>query len=327
METAHISLICTVRDEADNITALLDSMLAQRRLPTEIVINDCGSRDATAEIVQRYVAHDPRVRLVRGGTNIPSGRNNAIRNARHPVIACTDAGLTLDRDWLAHLVGPIERGEADVVGGFFRPAPASLFELTLGATNYRDAGEIDPTRFLPFGKSLAFRREAWECVGGFDEAANHCEDVLFDFALQRAGYRFAFAPEALVYFRPRPSLQAFARQYYLYARGDGRANLWQRRYILRYGVYISAMLILLGTLRRPWLLGVLGLGAVAYSRKPAQRLLRRAPALTVGEKLRGLALIPLIRLVGDVSKMAGYPVGVRQRTEQNTAPGAEALGE
>ena len=309
----RVALICTVRDEADNIVALLDSMLAQRRLPDEIVINDCGSRDATAEIVQRYVAREPRVRLVRGGWNIPSGRNNAIRQARCEIIACTDAGLVLDADWLTQIIAPIERDQADVVGGFFRPAPASLFELTLGATNYREAAEIDPATFLPFGKSLAFRREAWERVGGFPESASHCEDLLFDFALKQAGYRFAFAPAALVHFRPRPSLPAFARQYYMYARGDGMANLWPRRYLLRYGVYATAALVVLAARRHQWLLGFLGLGALAYSRKPAKRLRQRAPALTKSETLRSLMLIPLIRLVGDCAKMAGYPVGVRLR--------------
>lgn len=310
----RISLICTVKNEADTIAALLDSMLVQRRMPDEIVVNDCGSSDTTAEIMQRYVARHPGlVRLVRGGHNISSGRNNAVRQARHDVIACTDAGLTLDANWLAEIIAPIECDQADVVGGFFRPAPQSLFELTLAATNYREVEEIDPAKFLPFGKSLAFRRHAWERVGGFSESASHCEDILFDQALKRASYRFAFAPEARVNFRPRETLPAFARQYYLYARGDGQANLWPRRYLLRYSAYGAALAMLAASLRWRWLLAVLVAGATAYSRKPVQRLFSRAPALPPLEKARAVALIPLIRLVGDIAKMIGYPVGVRTR--------------
>jgi glycosyltransferase involved in cell wall biosynthesis len=221
-----ISLVCTVKNEADNIAALLDSMLAQRRAPDEIVVNDCGSSDDTAAIVRRYAERDGRIRLVAGGHNIPSGRNNAVAAARFPLVACTDAGLTLDAAWLEQIVAPLEAGEADLVGGFFKPAPQSLWELALGATNYRNVDEVDGASFLPFGQSMAFRKEAWQTVGGFPEWASHGEDLLFDLALERAGFRRAFAPGAVVHFRPRPSPAAFARQYYLYARGDGRAGLW-----------------------------------------------------------------------------------------------------
>jgi glycosyltransferase involved in cell wall biosynthesis len=309
----NVSLVCTIRDEADNIAALLDSMLDQTRMADEIVVNDCGSRDATAAIVERYIAAGHPIRLVRGGHNIPSGRNNAIHHAHGPLIACTDAGLTLDRCWLEQIVAPIERGEAEVVGGFFRPAPHSRFELALGATNYRDLEEIDPATFLPFGKSVAFRKAAWDCVGGYPEWASHCEDLLFAMALKRAGFRFAFAPDALVYFHPRSSLRAFARQYFLYARGDGIANLWPRRHAIRYVMYMSMGLLFGAARRRPWLLSLPGLGVYVYTRAPLRRLRRRAPALVPIELAATAALIPAIRLIGDLAKMAGYPVGVLRR--------------
>lgn len=313
MDVSLVSLICTVRDEADNIAALLDSMLAQTRPADEIVVNDCGSRDTTAGIVEGYIAAGHAIRLVRGGHNIPSGRNNAIRHAQGALIASTDAGLTLDPRWLERIVAPLEQGVADVVGGFFRPMPRSLFELALGATNYREPHEIDGEHFLPFGQSMAFRKAAWEHVGGYPEWASHCEDLLFDMALKRAGYRFAFAPDALVLFRPRASFWLFARQYFLYARGDGVANLWLGRHIIRYATYIAAASMLAGARRRPWLMGGLALGIAAYTRAPLRRLRTRAPALAPGELATVAALIPAIRLVGDLAKMAGYPVGVLRR--------------
>ena len=244
MDASRVSIVCTVRDEADNIADLLDSMLAQTRPADEIVINDCGSRDATAAIVARYIAAGHPIRLVYGGHNIPSGRNNAIAHASGPIIASTDAGLTLEPRWLERIVAPIERGAADLVGGFFRPEPHSLFELALAATNYREPEEIDSATFLPFGKSVAFRKDSWAAVGGYPEWASHCEDILFDLALRRAGARCAFVPDALVLFQPRSSLRAFARQYFLYARGDGVANLWPRRHAIRYITYSAAAALL-----------------------------------------------------------------------------------
>lgn len=312
-----ISLICTVRDEADNIAALLDSMLAQSRPPDEIVINDCLSRDATPAIVQGYAERFPQVRLVTGGHNISSGRNHAIAHARGAIIACTDAGLTLDPHWLAAIVAPLEAGLADQVGGFFQPAPQSLFELTLGATNYPEAHEIDPARFLPSGNSMAFRREVWERVGGFPEWAGHCEDLIFDMAAERAGFRRAFVPGAVVHFRPRHSLAAFARQYFFYARGDGVAGLWPRRHAIRYATYVALIILLAAAADRPRtrlpILTLIALGAAAYTRAAYRRLWPRLVDRTLAERGAALALVPLIKLVGDAAKLAGYPVGRRMR--------------
>ncbi len=316
-----VSLICTVRDEADTIAELLDSMLAQSRLPDEIVVNDCGSRDATAEIVRSYAAREPRIRLVAGGHNISSGRNHAIAAATGTLIACTDAGLVLERDWLARIIQPLETGEADHVGGFFHPDPRSLFELVLGATNYRFVEEIDAQRFLPFGNSMAFRKEVWEQVGGFPEWISHCEDLLFDRTIEAAGYRRVFVPDALVLFRPRSSLRAFARQYYFYARGDGIAGLWGMRHAIRYATYSGLLLVLLAVWRLPrlrWPIGVLLLaGVFGYTRAPYRRLLPQIRSLPLHKQLAALALVPVIRVVGDVAKMVGYPVG-RRATRKNS---------
>jgi glycosyltransferase involved in cell wall biosynthesis len=306
----RVSLVCTVRDEADNIAALLDSMLAQTRPPDEIVINDCNSRDATPQIVQAYIALGHPIRLVQGGHNIASGRNNAVAHAAGPLIACTDAGLSLDPQWLERIVAPLERDEVELVGGFFQIAPQSLFELALGATNYRLASQIDGARFLPFGKSMAFRKEAWQRAGGFPDWLDHCEDVVFDRAVQAQGGRVVFVSNALVYFRPRGSLRAFARQYFFYARGDGMAGLWPVRHLLRYGVYGGLLSVFVFARRYPWLLLGPLVGMLAYTRAPLRRLRPHLRGRPRGEQLYGAALVPLIRLVGDCAKMAGYPVGL-----------------
>jgi Glycosyltransferases, probably involved in cell wall biogenesis len=317
MNQVTVSIICTVRDEADNVAALLDSMLAQTRAADEIVMNDCQSVDATPAIIAAYAARYPQIRLVRGGHNISSGRNNAIRHARGTIIASTDAGLTLDPHWLARIIAPIETGEADLVGGFFHPTPRSLFALALGETNYRRSYEIDPAAFLPFGKSMAFRKEVWEMVGGFPEWASHCEDLLFDLAVERAGFRRTFVPEAVVHFTPRSTLRAFLRQYYTYARGDGRAGLWTYRHLLRYTIYSTLSGLLAIGLNRPRLRAFIGLligsGVVFYTHDPYRRLWSRLGGRSLGERLIALSLVPLIRLTGDTAKMVGYPVGVWQR--------------
>lgn len=314
-----VSLIATVKNEDGNIAELLESMLAQTRPPDEIVINDNHSSDATAAIVERYIVAGHPIKLVRGGFNIPSGRNNAIRHARGPIIASCDAGLVLPPSWLAEIVAPLERDEADLVGGFYEPAPRSTWEVALGATNFPDAKEINPATFLPGGNSMAFTKAAWEAVGGYPEWADTCEDLIFDLAIKERGLRFTFAPSAAVQFRPREHPRAFFRQYYTYARGDGVADLFWRRHLIRYLSYLGLLGVAL--LARRWRSALLLLipGLIYHTYKPYRRLQERARHLPLDQKLLAFAYVPLIRLTGDVAKMIGFPVGLWLRRSKRPA--------
>ncbi len=142
--------------------------------------------------------------------------------------------------------------------------------------------------------------------------------------LARPATPFAFAPEARVAFRPRGSLRTFFTQYYRYARGDGKADLWRKRHAIRYATYLVAAPVGLALgLLHPlgWLL--LLAGAVIYLRQPYRRLakLLQQPANAALVRspvdwLKVWLLIPVIRVVGDVAKMIGYPVGWRWRLQQ-----------
>jgi glycosyltransferase involved in cell wall biosynthesis len=135
---------------------------------------------------------------------------------------------------------------------------------------------------------------------------------------------FAFAPAARVAFRPRGNLRSFWTQYYRYARGDGKADLWRKRHAIRYATYLIALPVAVGLgLLHPlaWLL--LLIGAAVYLKRPYQRLwtLLRQPANAALVRspldwLRAVLLIPVIRVVGDLAKMVGYPVGWRWRLRE-----------
>jgi glycosyltransferase involved in cell wall biosynthesis len=308
-----VSLIATVKNEADNIAALLDSMLAQTRPADEIVINDNGSDDETTAIIQRYIDAGHPIRLVSGGFNIPSGRNNAVRHAHGSLIASCDAGLTLPSQWLERIIKPLETDQADFVGGFYKADPQSLWELVLGATNYPDVDEVNPQTFLPAGQSMAFTKAAWHSVGGFPEWAATCEDLIFGMELKRQGYRFVFEPDAAVCFRPRATVGGYVKQYFTYARGDGVANLFPRRHAIRYGSYIALAGILRLAQRWNPVLLLLVPGVAYHTYQPYRRLWPRVQHLSLREQVAALALVPLIRLLGDGAKMLGYPVGIWRR--------------
>ncbi len=314
-----ISLIATVLNEGDNIRQLFDSILRQTRPPDEIVIVDGGSRDDTVAIMRTYADRLPLRLLVEEGCNISQGRNRAIAAAAGDIIAVTDAGLRLNDDWLAKITAPLlADADIDVVGGFFQADPRGPFEIALGAATLPLAREIDAASFLPSSRSVAFRKSAAMAIGYYPEWLDFCEDLVFDLRLRRRGMRFVFVPEALAHFRPRRTPAQFFRQYFLYARGDGKANLWPKRHFIRYASYLllAPAILFAGLLAHPaaWILYVVA-GAVylagPYRRLPA--VMRRARASSAAVWLYCIVAMPLIFLLGDVAKMLGYPLGWRWR--------------
>ncbi|MGC9335728.1 MAG: glycosyltransferase [Anaerolineae bacterium] len=318
---SKISVVATVLDEGEAIERLLKSLTTQTRPPDEVVIVDGGSTDGTLEALQTWaeLGDLPLRIIVEPGANISRGRNVAIAAATGPVIAVTDAGVRLEEDWLEALVAPLEVDDPHhlvaVVSGWFEADPQNWFEAAMGATVLPCLQEIDPDQFLPSSRSVAFRHAAWEAVGGYPEWLDYCEDLIFDLRLRELYGPFAFAPAARVHFRPRSSLWAFFKQYYRYARGDGKADLWRKRHAIRYLTYWVAgpLLVALALLHSPWWWLALGAGFMAYTIQPYRRLWPLLGGYGPIDKLKAVLLVPIIRVVGDVGKMIGYPVGLLWR--------------
>ena len=312
MRTPKVSLIFTVWNEESALPALLRSLEEQERPPDEIVIADGGSTDGTIPLLRAFAAARRHVSLLElPRANIAEGRNAAIRAATGDVIAVTDVGVSLPTYWLAELVRPLEiRPEVDMVSGYSRPDPHTRFEELLAATTLPLVSEVREASYLASSRTVAFRRELWGKVGGYPEWLDYCEDVVFDLNCRAVGAHVIFQPAASVRFRPRPHLRAFFLQYYRYARGDGKANLWSGRHALRYTAYALGTVLLWRGGRNPLWWAVLALAAVAGIRKPLLRVLTEPASSNKKSLIFSLGSILLIRVVGDFAKMLGYPVGV-----------------
>ena len=310
----RVSIITTVLNEAGSLPRLLDGLAAQARPPDEIVVCDGGSTDATLSLLEAESRLPLRV-IQRAGANISQGRNVAIEAATGEIIAVTDAGVRLSPRWLEEIVAPFEQdARTQTVAGFFVPDPRTTFETAMGATVLPELREIDPARFLPSSRSVAFRKSAWAAVGGYPGWLDYCEDLIFDFRLRDRYGPFVFAPDAVVHFRPRPNLRAFFVQYYRYARGDGKADLWRKRHAIRYLTYLVAvpLVAVAGAVIDPWwwalyLISIPGMFWTGWRRLTR---LWNDGELGYVQKIQAALWSPIIRVTGDVAKMIGYPVGL-----------------
>ncbi len=293
-----VSLITTFRNEEEGIEGFVDSIFSQTRLPDEIVMVDGGSEDRTVRLVERYRDRNVPVRLlIEAGCNISEGRNRAIREAKHEIIAVSDVGCVLDPEWLRELVEPMERDDTiGVVAGSYRVDAVGIWERVTSSYLMPFPGRI--SREMPSGRSTGFRRRAWEDAGGYPEWLHHAEDSYFAAELQRKGYRFHFSPRAVVRWRPRGGPVSFFRQYFRYAVGDARGGLSRRHYRIKILIYGFGTIL-----------------ALAGSFAPLASLAALYLALIMTRywfrgKDRSLVLfLPPLVALHDVAQIAGYIAG------------------
>ena len=217
-----VSVVTTVRNEARNIAALLDSLVVQEA-PLEIIVVDSYSDDATRDVVRQYEKRYDFVHLyIRGGTR-GSGRNFGIQKARGDAIAFIDGDAIANPFWIKELRESLQRNQ--IVAGR---------TIQIG---YRPFEELERVELIVQGadvtypsSNLAYRRSVLAEIGGFDEWFVTAEDIDLNIRAVRAGYPIAFRAGAIVYHRTRDSVFDFLRQ--AFWNGAGRKQLTLKHGVL-----------------------------------------------------------------------------------------------
>ncbi len=302
-----VSLVSTVKDAAPHVKAFLSSVAAQTRPPDEVIVVDGGSTDGTLAALREA---EGITLMEERGVNISRGRNIGIAAATHDVVAVADADCTLAPEWLERLSEAIEGG-ADVAMGFYRPMVRGFFQACVAAATVPEPDEIAEDRFMPSSRSVAFRREALDAVGGYPEWLDVGEDMYLNHRWREGGMRMRLARDAVAYWPMRGDPAAVWRQYFRYAKGDALGGMYPERHAIRFSVYAGAIAALSILPRRRWPAAMTAAGALFYS----SRRLRRAMHLLPDPLDRAKAAVVVPALLGfiDAAKMAGYVSGLRER--------------
>jgi glycosyltransferase involved in cell wall biosynthesis len=121
MPHPQLSIIIPAYNESARIEATLKRVLEcveEKSWDAEVLVVDDGSRDATAAIVQRWMAAHPRLHLLQNIGNRGKGYSvrNGLLQAAGEIVMFTDADLSAPMEEAERLIAAI-RGGADVAIG------------------------------------------------------------------------------------------------------------------------------------------------------------------------------------------------------------------
>jgi N-acetylglucosaminyl-diphospho-decaprenol L-rhamnosyltransferase len=223
------------------------AQLREQTVPHTVIVCDNGSTDGTPG---RLRASFPHVRVVELPVNVgfPAACNRGVCAGRSDIVVLLNNDVECRLDFLERLVAPF--GHDDRLGSvaalLLKPGGERVESFGLavdptlaGYPRLRDrspeeAQQGQSVRAGPSGAAGAYRRRAWDAVGGLDEAIfSYSEDVDLALRLRAAGWSASAAADALAF--------------HVGSATAGRRSAWQRYqggfgrgyFLRRYGVLRS----------------------------------------------------------------------------------------
>lgn len=213
-----VSILLAGHNEEEAIEKCVRSLRKQTFTRFEIICVDDGSSDQTFAIMRRLqregLAQAVGRLQLRGGK--AAGVNLAARLARGDILIVTDCDCSFEPNAIEELLRPFADAPsvAAVSGNILvrnwrRSVTASiqgieyLVSISLGKTF---SGVLDQVSCVS-GAFGAFRRRAWDEIGGMDTGGG--EDLDFTLRLRIAGHKVVFARHAICYTDVPENLYAF----------------------------------------------------------------------------------------------------------------------
>jgi GT2 family glycosyltransferase len=194
----RIALAVSTRDRPEILARfLLPGLSELAAADVAVVVVDQSSGPQTADLLDGV----PGIRYVRSGPGLSRGRNVAVAETSTPLIAFTDDDVTLGAGWLEAIVRAFDR--ADDAGAVCGRGVTPNGALLPGSTDGVYRWPVNPFG-LGSGFNIAFRRQALDAVGPFDEElgagarfeAGEDTDMLY--RILRAGWSVVCSDEITV---------------------------------------------------------------------------------------------------------------------------------
>ena len=225
-----ISIVCPIYNEEKYISSFIESILKQDYPmdDLEILLVDGMSKDKTREIIAKYAAEYPCLRLVDNPRQtVPYAMNNGIKSAKGDVIIRLDAHAEYPSNYFSILVKRLEElEEAENVGGVCITLPCNGTALAvsiaeclsnkfgMGNSYFRvGAKEVMSVDTVPFG---CFRKSLFDKIGLYDTDMIRNQDAELNGRIIKNGGKIYLLPDVEIKYFARDKISKVRKMFYQY---------------------------------------------------------------------------------------------------------------
>jgi dolichol-phosphate mannosyltransferase len=209
LKVGQVTVIVPVLDEVDRLSPCLAGLIEQGPEVGEILVVDGGSTDGTPDLVGRWSARDPRIRLI-DASPAPAGVNGKAHNLQaglqhagaSPWVLTIDADVRPARGSVSALLAHASRERVPALSAATRQrlsgaAEALVHPAMLTTLVYRfgipGGATTDPEQVQANGQCFLVRRDVLDDAGGFARVLDSvCEDVTLARNIAQRGHRVGF---------------------------------------------------------------------------------------------------------------------------------------
>jgi cellulose synthase/poly-beta-1,6-N-acetylglucosamine synthase-like glycosyltransferase/peptidoglycan/xylan/chitin deacetylase (PgdA/CDA1 family)/spore germination protein YaaH len=230
-----VSVLIPCFNEEKVIAASVRRILASAWPNLEVLVLDDGSTDATSKVVAEAFGEEPRVRLRRfenGGK--ARALNRGLVEAQGEIVVALDADTLFPPDTIPKLVRWFADPKVGAVAGNAIVGNRRNLITRWQALEYVTAQNLERRALAALGAVTvvpgavgAWRRAALEQLGGYP-SDTLAEDQDLTIAVQRAGWRVEFDPEARAYTEAPETIAGLLKQRFRWSFGTLQC-LWKHR--------------------------------------------------------------------------------------------------
>ncbi len=214
-EFPKVSIVIAVYNAAEFVGNCIESLLTLNypENKREIIAVDNYSADSSLKVLQKY---EPAIRVLKERKRgAAAARNLGVCYSKYSIIAFTDADCIVEKNWLKHLIKPLQNQTEVIASGgrILTQKPSNTIAQFSDKIHDQRQSMREKLPYI-ITMNMAIRKNGLIDIGLFDTKMIRAQDTDLSYRLFIKKHKFSYAEHATIYHKNPDSLIALFRKGY-----------------------------------------------------------------------------------------------------------------